>query len=87
MKARDVVKTAGGLVVGAGVGTIMSGAIGIAAPVAGMCLLAKGVTLAGGFVLSSMIQEKTTDYFEEKVDEVCDAIEDKDTMRIFVVKK
>lgn len=70
MKAKEVVKGVGGIAVGAGVGIIMSGAIGMVAPVAGMCLLAKGATLAGGYVLSSMIEEKATQHFEQKVDEV-----------------
>lgn len=70
MKVKEVVKTAGGIAVGAGVGIIMSGAIGMVAPVAGMCLLAKGATLAGGYVLSSMIEERATQHFEEKVDDI-----------------
>lgn len=87
MKAKEVVKTVGGITVGAGVGIIMSGAIGMVAPVAGMCLLAKGATLAGGFVLSNLVEEKATQHFEEKVDEIADAFEKKeDPVRVYVVK-
>lgn len=72
MKARDIVKSVGGLVTGAGVGMIIGGACGIAAPVVGVGLLTKGAIAAGSVILASMVEDHATEYFQQKVDDVCD---------------
>lgn len=78
MKARDIVKEVGGIAVGAGVGMIVGGACGIAAPVVGVGLVTKGLITVGSVVLGSMVEDKATEYFQDKVDEVCDVLKPKE---------
>lgn len=79
METRKIVKGIGGLAVGAGVGIIMGGACSMAAPVVGVGLLTKGAIAAGSLVLGSMVEDKAGEYFEQKVDEVCDMFKPKES--------
>ncbi len=68
MKKLEIVKLCVEVVVGIGVGMIAGSAIGMV-PVTGG-ILAKIATKAGAIALESMAVDKTTDYVEEKFNDL-----------------
>lgn len=73
MKKVDMIKAAGSIIISVGVGAIVGNVIKCTTPpsvgtIKRVCI---GV---GGFVLSSMIGDKTTEYAEKKVDDAVNSI-------------
>lgn len=74
MKKLEIVKLGIEVVVGIGVGMIAGSAIGMV-PVTGG-ILAKIATKAGAIALESMVVDKTTDYVDERFDDLEDKVKE-----------
>jgi hypothetical protein len=73
MKKIQVVKTVGGIIISIGIGTIVGNAIKCTTP-SSVKTINKVLVAISGFILSSMISDKVTEYTEVKIDETVDQI-------------
>ena len=69
MKKLSIIKGASTFMTSVGVGSIVSNAVKVVAPIATMNPIMKVCVMVGSFALSTMISDKTSKYMEEQIDE------------------